>query len=64
MGVVSLSIFGGNFVLAKESLGAISVRYTELRGVHFFMVNQSGASNLFTVDWSQLFRGFIIRTRN
>ena len=34
-GVVSLSIFRGNFVLAKVSLGLISVRCTELRGVCF-----------------------------
>ena len=33
--VVSLSIFGGNFVLAKVRLGLISVRCSELRGVHF-----------------------------
>ena len=64
VGVLLLSIFGGNFVLAKGSLGAISVHYTELRGIRFFMVNQSGASNLFAVDWSLLFRGFVIRTRN
>ena len=52
VGVVSLSIFGGNFLLAKVSLGLISVRCTELRGVRFSEVrlvlwlNQSGASDL------------------
>ena len=35
MGVVSLSVFGGNFVLAKVHRGAISVRCSELRGVRF-----------------------------
>ena len=35
VGVVSLSAFGGNFVLAKVRLGLISVRCSELRGVHF-----------------------------
>ena len=34
-GVVSLSVFGGNFVLAKVRLGLISVRCSELRGVRF-----------------------------
>ena len=33
--VVSLSVFGGNFVLTKVSLGLISVRYLGLRGVRF-----------------------------
>ena len=33
VGVASLSIFGGNFVLAKVRLGLISVRCSELRGV-------------------------------
>ena len=33
--VVSLSIFGGDFVLAKVSLGLVIVRCTELRGVCF-----------------------------
>ena len=33
VGVVSLSFFGGNFVLAKVRLGLISVRCSELRGV-------------------------------
>ena len=35
VGVVSLSIFGGNFVLAKVHLGFISVHCSELRGVRF-----------------------------
>ena len=35
MGVVSLSVFGGNFVWAKVCLGLISVRCSELRGVRF-----------------------------
>ena len=35
VGVTSLSIFGGNFVLAKVSWGLISVRCSELRGVRF-----------------------------
>ena len=38
MGVVLLSVFRGNFVLAKVSLGLISVRCTELRGVRFSQV--------------------------
>ena len=33
--VVSLSVFGGNFVLAKVSLGLISVHCLKLRGVGF-----------------------------
>ena len=49
VGVASLSVFGGNFVLAKVHRGLISVRCSELRGVHFSEVcnvweNQSGAS--------------------
>ena len=35
VGVVSLSTFGGNFVLDKVHLGLISVRCSELRGVCF-----------------------------
>ena len=35
VGVASLSVFGGNFVLAKVRRGLISVRCSELRGVHF-----------------------------
>ena len=35
VGVASLSIFGGNFVLAKVHRGLISVHCSELRGVHF-----------------------------
>ena len=35
VGVASLSIFGGNFVLAKVRWGLISVRCSELRGVRF-----------------------------
>ena len=35
VGVVSLSVFGGNFVLAKVHLGLISVCSSELRGVCF-----------------------------
>ena len=31
----SLSVFGGNFVLAKVRLGLVSVRCSELRGVRF-----------------------------
>ena len=34
VGVASLSVFGGNFVLAKVCWGLISV-CLELRGVHF-----------------------------
>ena len=33
--ISSLSIFGGNFVLAKVRWGLISVRCSELRGVRF-----------------------------
>ena len=35
VGVTSLSIFGGNFVLAKVRWGLISVCCSELRGVRF-----------------------------
>ena len=35
VGVASLSVFGGNFVLAKVHRGLIIVRCLELRGVHF-----------------------------
>ena len=35
VGVASLSILGGNFVLAKVRRGLISVRCSELRGVRF-----------------------------
>ena len=38
VGVVSLSIFGGSFVLAKVCRGLISVRCSELRGVRFLEV--------------------------
>ena len=35
VGVASLSVFGGDFVLAKVLRGLISVRCSELRGVRF-----------------------------
>ena len=35
VGVTLLSVFGGNFVLAKVRWGLISVRCSELRGVRF-----------------------------
>ena len=35
VGAASLSVFGGNFVLAKVRRGLISVRCSELRGVRF-----------------------------
>ena len=35
VGVASLFVFGGNFVLAKVHRGLISVRCLELRGVRF-----------------------------
>ena len=35
VGVTSLSVFRGNFVLAKVRRGLISVHCSELRGVHF-----------------------------
>ena len=38
VGVTSLSVFGGNFVLAKVNLELISVHCLELRGVHFLEV--------------------------
>ena len=38
VGVASLSVFGGNFVLAKVRRGLISVRCSELRGVRFLEV--------------------------
>ena len=34
----SLSVFGGNFVLAKVRWGLVSVRCLELRGVRFLEV--------------------------
>ena len=39
VGVASLSVFGGNFVLAKVRRGLISVRCLELRGVRFSEVH-------------------------
>ena len=39
VGVASLSVFGGNFVLAKVHWGLISVRCSELRGVRFSEVH-------------------------
>ena len=36
--IVSLFVFGGNFVLAKVRLGLISVRCSELKDVHFMEV--------------------------
>ena len=38
VGVALLSIFRGNFVLAKVRCGLISVRRSELRGVRFSVV--------------------------
>ena len=38
VGVASLSVFEGNFVLAKEHRGLISVCCLELRGVRFLEV--------------------------
>ena len=38
VGVVLLSSFGGNFVLAKAPLGLVSVHCLELRGLHFWEV--------------------------
>ena len=38
VGVTSLSVFGGNFVLAKVRWELISVRCSELRGVRFSKV--------------------------
>ena len=35
VGVTSLSIFGGNFVMDKVHQGLISVRCSKLRGVRF-----------------------------
>ena len=35
VGVVSLSVFSGNFVFAKVSLELINVHCMELRGVRF-----------------------------
>ena len=35
VGVASLSVFGGNLVLAKVRRGLISVRCSELRGILF-----------------------------
>ena len=41
VGVASLSVFGGNFVLAKVRRGLISVRCSELRGVRFSEVRNA-----------------------
>ena len=38
MGVASLSVFRGNFALAKVSLHLISAHYMELRGVRFLEI--------------------------
>ena len=35
VGITSLSVFRGNFVLARVHWGLISVSCLELRGVHF-----------------------------
>ena len=40
VGVASLSVFGGNFVLAKVRRGLISVHCSELRGVRFSEVRK------------------------
>ena len=45
VGVASLSIFGGNFVLAKVHWGLISVRCLELRGVRFSEVRALSFTN-------------------
>ena len=39
VGIASLSVFRGNFVLAKVRRGLIGVRCSELRGVHFSEVH-------------------------
>ena len=54
VGVVSLSVFGGNFVLAKVCLGLISVHCSELRGVRFSEVRNV------LVLWGQINRGQVI----
>ena len=41
VGVASLSVFGGNFVLAKVCRGLISVRCSKLRGVRFSEVRNA-----------------------
>ena len=41
VGVASLSVFGGNFVLAKVHRGLISVRCSELRGIRFSEVRNA-----------------------
>ena len=60
MGVASLSVFGGNFVLAKVRRGLISVRCSELRGVRFSEVRNvlvlSGASEPSAVERLSAFR--------
>ena len=38
VGVASLSVFGGDFVLAKVCRGLISVHCSELKGVGFLEV--------------------------
>ena len=52
---VLLSVFGGNFVLAKVSLGLISVRCTELRGVRF-----SEVQNVLVRFYGKINRGQVI----
>ena len=64
VGVTSLSVFGGNFVLDKVHRGLISVCCSELRGVRFSEVrqvlvlwqNQSGASEPSVVQRLSAFR--------
>ena len=63
-----MSVFGGNFVLAKVSLGLISVRCSELRGVRFLEVQNVLCGK---INWGQvicplyrsspLFGGSVIR---
>ena len=59
MGVTSLSVFGGNFVLAKVRRGLISVRCSELRGVRFSEVRGQVSRPLYR--GCPLFGGSVIR---
>ena len=66
VGATSLSVLGGNFVLAKVHWGLISVCCSELRGVRFSEVRNVLVINLGKVSrllyrGCLLFRGSVIR---
>ena len=59
VGVSSLSVFGGNFVLAKVCQGLVSVCCSELRGVCFSEVRFYGKINRGQVS-RPLYRGCLL----